>query len=302
MMKNQPGVIVSIGECLWDILPNAKRLGGATLNFGYHCQLLGFNSAVVSRIGIDILGQEAESEMHRLGLNTAYVQKDKLHATGINTFNITPAGEPQPFLKDDVAYDYIEWSDVLEELALRAKVVHFGTLAQRHQQSRDTIQKFLKTARDSALLVCDVNLRQGCYSHNTVIDSLEMCAIVKATATELSEIVKIYKIPPADDITNATVLLDRSELDLICVTRGSEGSILVSRTEVVEHPAFPVEVADVVGCGDAFLAAAVYHYLGGSSLQITSKAANYMAAWVAREVGATPSRDHAVIQEVCPAK
>ncbi|MHC4705964.1 MAG: hypothetical protein ACYS8I_02610 [Planctomycetota bacterium] len=50
--------IVGLGEILWDMLPDGKKLGGAPANFAYHAQALGTRGVVVSCIGNDGLGKE----------------------------------------------------------------------------------------------------------------------------------------------------------------------------------------------------------------------------------------------------
>jgi fructokinase len=51
-------IIVGMGEALWDVLPEGKKIGGAPANFAYHVSQFGFDSRVVSAIGDDKLGNE----------------------------------------------------------------------------------------------------------------------------------------------------------------------------------------------------------------------------------------------------
>ena len=51
-------IIVGIGEVLWDVFPEGKRIGGAPANFAYHMSQFGFDSRVVSAVGEDELGDE----------------------------------------------------------------------------------------------------------------------------------------------------------------------------------------------------------------------------------------------------
>ena len=48
--------IVGIGEILWDMLPEGRRLGGAPANFAYHVSQFGLKSVVVSAVGRDEAG------------------------------------------------------------------------------------------------------------------------------------------------------------------------------------------------------------------------------------------------------
>ena len=51
-------LVVGMGEALWDVLPEGKKLGGAPANFAYHISQFGLNSRVVSAVGDDKLGTE----------------------------------------------------------------------------------------------------------------------------------------------------------------------------------------------------------------------------------------------------
>lgn len=61
-MENNNKFVVGIGEVLWDVLPEGKKLGGAPANFAYHVSQFGLNSRVVSAIGNDKLGTEIERD------------------------------------------------------------------------------------------------------------------------------------------------------------------------------------------------------------------------------------------------
>ena len=52
--------VVGLGEALWDMLPEGKKLGGAPANFAYHAgQFLGSeNTLAVSALGEDKLAEE----------------------------------------------------------------------------------------------------------------------------------------------------------------------------------------------------------------------------------------------------
>ena len=55
--------IVGIGEILWDMLPEGRRLGGAPANFAYHVSQFGLNSVAVSAVGRDEAGDAVIREL-----------------------------------------------------------------------------------------------------------------------------------------------------------------------------------------------------------------------------------------------
>ncbi|HKA06110.1 MAG TPA: PfkB family carbohydrate kinase, partial [Gemmataceae bacterium] len=138
--------IVAIGEILWDLLPTGPRAGGAPFNFAFHCNQLGHKAIMVSRVGDDDLGRDLRAEVRRLGMSDEYIQTDPEHSTGTVNVELDVAGQPTYSITEDVAWDYIEWTDCLRRLARSGGVVCYGTLSQRSPQSRRTVRTFIQSA------------------------------------------------------------------------------------------------------------------------------------------------------------
>ncbi len=290
--------VVGLGELLWDVFPKGKELGGAPANFAYMTSLLGDYGIVASRVGSDALGRTAGRRLERIGLRSRYLQIDAKHATGTVKVEVDPAGQPTFEIAESVAWDFFEWTPEWERLATTADAVCFGSLAQRSAQSRDTIRAFLKEVRRGTTRVFDVNLRQTFYSADTMAESMTLTDILKLNQDELPIVVKLLGHEFQNDERAARWLRDTYSLQLVCVTRGAKGSLLVSRSETSQHAGCRVVVADTVGSGDAFTAALVYHYLRRGSLATLNEAANRMGAWVASQTGATPPRDDYYLQQI----
>jgi len=280
--------VVGLGEVLWDILPARRHLGGAPANFAYISSLMGNRSIVASRVGVDELGTEARRHMQALGLADTFVQRDENHPTGTAKAEIDRTGEVRFDIAKSAAWDFLEWTSQWQALAEKVDAVCFGSLAQRSPKSRETIGRFLRATRPEAVRVFDVNLRQPFYSRAILCESIELADIVKLNDEELPKIMNLGKLDHVDENSSARRLLSLYGLKLVCITRGSRGSLLVNSTESNEHPGFPVKVADTIGAGDAFTAALVHEYLQGASLTTMNEAANLVGAWVASQVGATP--------------
>lgn len=290
--------VVGLGEVLWDVFPTHKQLGGAPSNFAYISSVLGDDAVVVSRIGTDPLGNEVVAKFETLHLPHSYLQRDPLHPTGTVQVEVAEDGQPRFEIKRAVAWDFLEWTAELESLASRADAVCFGSLAQREPQSRATIQRFLQTTRQTAVRVFDVNLRQAFYSADVLDSSAKLANIVKLNHEEVPSVLKALGAPEFDELHAARWLCERYALDLVCITRGSAGSRLVSSTAHHEHHGYVVKVSDTVGAGDAFTATLVHHFLRGSTLAESNDAANCMGAWVASLPGATPAISSEQIERV----
>ena len=283
-------IVVGIGEALWDVFPDARHLGGATLNFAYHAAALGERGIVAGRVGRDELGREIVATIKGWGLPAGFVQIDPGHPTGTVDVKLSPSGEPTFTITENVAWDFLAATPKLLDLARRADVVCFGSLCQRSETSRKTIQRFLARATN-ALIIYDINLRQTFYSEQVVRDSLAAAHILKLNDDETREVKRLlgyWKM--SDDALGAALLRDFG-LKMVCITRGRRGCVLHTARGRAEAPGYRVKVADTVGSGDAFTAALAVGYLKKYPLAKLADYANRVGAYVASRPGATPPVD-----------
>jgi len=288
-VTNTKRTVVGLGELLWDLLPSGKQLGGAPANFVYITSLLGDTGIPASRVGRDSLGDQALQELAQLGLSNAFVQQDPANPTGAVKVDIDSSGQPRFDISEPVAWDSLEWIPAWQQLAKEADAVCFGSLAQRSAQSRSTIRSFLQATRPEAVRIFDVNLRQNFYTAQVLAESMKLATIVKLNHEELPRIMHFLEHENTAEKESARRLLSSHNLKLVCVTRGSRGSLLVSKSGSSEHAGFRVKVADTIGAGDAFTAGLTHEYLHGASLDGMNEVANRVGAWVASQPGATPT-------------
>jgi fructokinase len=283
-------LVVGLGELLWDLLPAGKQLGGAPSNFAYISSLLGNDATVVSRVGNDDLGRELAGRLTQLGLNTNYLQVDDRYPTGTAHVSVDAQGLAEFRIVRDVAWDHIEWSNSLQQLAGRTDIVCFGSLAQRQEPSRSTIHHFVRATRESCLRIFDVNLRQAYYDAVILKTGFALSTVVKVNNEELPVVLQACGLPTSnDELADSELLMQHFGMELVCVTRGQKGSLLVNRDRHSEHPGFRVQVADTVGAGDAFTATLAHQYRLGRSLDQINEAANRIGSWIASQPGATPA-------------
>ncbi len=280
--------IVGLGEILWDLLPSGRQLGGAPANFAYCSHLLGDRGVVASRVGSDEFGGDIRQSLLALGITDQFLQVDSGRPTSIVQVQVDAEGQPRFEIVDPVAWDFLEWTPTWKALAQSADAVCFGSLAQRHAQSRRTILKFLEATRPEALRIFDVNLRQNFYSQEVIYESMKRSNVIKLNHEEVPRIADLLSMSGTDMQSFCAEVIAKFHLQLICITRGINGSLLCTKDHTVEHPGFTAQVADTVGAGDAFTAALVHEFLRGSTLQQMNDSTNRMGAWVASRHGAMP--------------
>src|SRR5919112_107376 len=197
----RPPLFVGLGELIWDMLPEGRRLGGAPTNFAYMARLLGNRSAVASRVGRDALGREARARLEAAGVSTEFIQIEDEHPTGTVGVRIGERGEPAFTVNGNSAWDYLEWTERWEGLAARADCVCFGTLGQREPRARETIVRFLERVRPAALRVFDVNLRHSFFTPEMLARSLALSSVAKLNVDELRLAASMLDLRGGDEKT-----------------------------------------------------------------------------------------------------
>jgi len=302
----QPHLILGIGELLWDLLPEGPRLGGAPANFAVMAARLGNHAAILSRIGQDELGRKAVECLEPLPIDASYLQLDPAQETGRVTVALK-SGQPSYTIHQPAAWDFLELTEKWVQLAKRADAVCFGSLAQRSDQSRQTIQSLVAQTAATCVRVFDVNLRTPFISGEVIRESLELATVLKMNDEEAPRILTLLGLPLPSSLPSASgvlrlaaerLLIEFPSLQMVAVTRGANGSLLVTRDEWHEHPGFPVQVADTIGAGDAFTAAMTHYLLRGADLATLNEAGNRWGAWVAQQTGAMPDMHETVRHEI----
>ena len=281
-------IVVGMGEALWDVLPEGKKIGGAPANFAYHVSQFGLPSCVVSAIGDDALGKEVIENFTSKGLDQLIAEVP--YPTGTVQVEIDQTGIPLYDIKENVAWDNIPYTEHLDALAKRTKAVCFGSLAQRNVVSRETINHFLDTMPkdDDSLIVFDVNLRQGFYNKEILCKSMQNCNILKINDEELITVSRMFGYPGIDLQDKCWILLGKYNLKMLILTCGINGSYVFTPGNVSFQPTPKVEVADTVGAGDSFTAAFIASILKGKSVTEAHTIAVKTSAFVCTQKGAMP--------------
>ena len=281
-------IIVGMGEALWDVLPEGKKIGGAPANFAYHVSQFGFDSRVVSAVGNDALGDEILEVFKEKQLKHQLQVVN--YPTGTVQVTLDSAGIPLYEIKEGVAWDNIPFTDDLKRLALSTRAFCFGSLAQRNEVSRTSINRFLDTMPDGdgQLKIFDINLRQGFYTKEIIRESCQRCNVLKINDEELVAISRMFGYPGIDLQDKCWILLAKYNLKMLILTCGTNGSYVFTPGVVSFQETPRVPVADTVGAGDSFTAAFCASLLKGKSVPKAHKLAVEVSAYVCTQSGAMP--------------
>ncbi|MBP3679484.1 MAG: carbohydrate kinase [Bacteroidaceae bacterium] len=281
-------LVVGMGEALWDMLPEGRKIGGAPANFAYHVSQFGLDSRVVSAVGDDELGNEILANFAEKQLDC---QIEKVpYPTGTVQVELDEKGVPCYDIKEGVAWDNIPFTASLQELAKKTDAVCFGSLAQRNIVSRETINRFIDEMpqEEHVLKIFDINLRQHFYSKELIEESVKKCNVLKINDEELVIVSQMFGFADIDFKEQCKLLLAKYNLKMLILTCGVDGSYVFAPGEMSFLETPKVKVADTVGAGDSFTGAFVAAVLKGLDMKEAHRLAVNVSAFVCTQNGAMP--------------
>ena len=255
-------LVVGLGEVLWDMLPEGRKIGGAPVNFAYHAGQFGIDTMAVSAIGNDKLGEDTIAEMNGKHLN--HIFPSVPYPTGSVQVSLDEKGVPAYDIKENVAWDNIPFTNEIESVARSCRAVCFGSLAQRNAVSRNTIRKFIESTPSGCIRIFDINLRQ-------------IMLVSRMFNYDSSNIENVCR----------TIMEDFS-LEMVILTCGTKGSYIFTKGGVSFMPTPKVNVADTVGAGDSFTGSFCAAILRGLPVAEAHKKAVEVSAYVCTQNGAMP--------------
>lgn len=280
-------IIVGLGEVLYDVLPQGAKLGGAPANFAYHASQFGYEAVAVSAVGNDALGDQALKTFDENGLK--YIIPRVPYPTGTVNVKLDAEGVPTYTFTPNVAWDHIPFTPEMQEVAKNACAVCFGSLAQRSEESRESIMKFLESTPKDCLKIFDINLRGTFYDKETIQNGLRHCDILKINDEELIIVGRLFGYPGLDIEEKCRLIMKRYNLKMVVLTCGTNGSYVFAPNNFKSFRETPkVEVADTVGAGDSFTGSFTASILSGKSIEEAHALAVKVSAFVCTQKGAMP--------------
>ena len=294
------GLVLAVGEVLWDLLPDGPMLGGAPLNLAVHLRRLDRPSAILTAVGADEPGRQARREIESQGVEAAWVQTSSRHPTGTALVELKGASPTfeiaRPAAYDDLGMDPETLSGIVRA---SPPAIAIGTLAQQSPQTRAVTVAVLG-ACPNAIRFYDANLRDG-WDGNLVDDLLESSTVIKLNEDEARDIANLLGLSARDPREFIGDLANQTGARAVCMTRGAEGAVLLLDGQVVEGLPPAVTPVDTVGAGDAFAAALLDGILSEDDPGSILRRALALGALVATRRGATPDWHAAELEAILKA-
>ena len=281
--------VTSIGEILYDVYPDYKKLGGAPFNFIYHvCKLYG-KANFISRIGDDKNGKEMLRHLKAIKFDCRHIDIDPIHPTGKVNIRLLENKIPQFTISQESAWDYIGLTDKIKKLVTqKTDLLYFGTLSQRSFITRNTIEHLLN---EKIKYFSDLNLRHHFYNENIISTSLQKSSVIKINESELTIVMDSIYGRNYNTKDSAKKLLEDFNLDLLCITMGSDGAYLFSKSGSNKYKTHADNLVDTVGAGDAYSAILCLGYLHQWGIEKINRLATNFAADICTVEGAIPEND-----------
>ncbi|MCS3529207.1 carbohydrate kinase [Chryseobacterium sp. JUb7] len=287
-MINENPYVVCFGEVLWDIFPKGAKAGGAPFNAAYNIYKMGIDVKMLSRIGNDELGKKLTDQIKSWGITTDYIQVDNEHPTSTVIAKIDEHNEASYEIINHVAWDYIEFLPEHEELISKAEAFVFGSLSARNEKTRETLLQLLKFAK---LKVFDVNFRPPFIDVDLIKQLLHEADIVKMNKAEMRQIMEFLGEEYKSEDETAAFIQKHFDIKEIILTKGSKGARYFKGDTNYGFSAVPIEIADTVGSGDAFLSGFVSKRILEKSPEEIMNHAISLGAFITSKSGACPDYD-----------
>jgi len=282
--------VTAIGEILYDVYPNKKRLGGAPFNFIYHIWKILGKANFVSSVGNDENGREMLSYLNSIGFNTKHIYIDKKYPTGTVQVKLKENKVPQFTISTECSYDYLALNDSTKLLIENeSDLLYFGTLSTRSETSRNTIISLFN--KPHLKYFCDLNLRHNFYTKALIEKTLLTTTVLKINQDELDKLKQFFDL---QQFNNRAIeqLITKFDIDLIGLTLGENGAELYTKSETNYYKTEIINAVDTLGAGDAFAAVLCLGYLYKLPIVEINKLANEFSSKICMVNGALPDVDN----------
>ena len=297
-----------VGGRLEDMLSFSKYVGGSPTNMAVGASRLGLRAGVITRVGDEHFGRFIRETLESEGVDTRTVRTDPVRLTALAILGIRDKDSfPLIFYRENCADMALSESDI-DPVAIQRSgcVVTTGT-HHSHEGTDAACRKALRLARaNGARTALDIDFRPnlwGLGGHGAGEDRyqaservarrlqevLPLCDLVVGTEEELRA------AGGADDLMDAIRTIRACTKAAIVCKRGPVGAVLfagdipASVEEGLQAPGFPVEVFNVLGAGDGFMAGLLRGWLRDEGWLEALRFANACGALAVSRHGCAPA-------------
>ena len=297
-----------IGGRLEDMASFAKYIGGSPTNTAVGAARLGLRSGLLTRVGADHFGRFIREQLVREGVSIEGVLEDNERLTALVFLGIRdPDTFPLIFYRENCADMALQVADVDPQFIRSTKAVLINGTHLSRDNVFDASIHACRIAREAgARVVFDIDYRPVLWgltgrdmgenrfvAHDAVTARLQevlpLCDLIVGTEEEVHILGG-----STDTIAALRAIREKTSALLVC-KRGAEGcsafpgAIPDDLDQGVVGRGLQVEVFNVLGAGDAFMAGFLRGWLRGESLETACEYANACGAIVVSRHGCSPA-------------
>lgn len=281
-----------------------KYLGGCAGNIAVGTARLGLQSMMFSCVGTDEMGQFLKKNLQQENVRTDLLYETDKHLTGLVLLGICPPRHfPLIFYRNDCADMQLKPEQAQSDLLAQAKTLLITGTGLSTKAMRATTQHTVKLAKQlGTAIIIDLDFRPVLWGLTALGDgetryksSAEVTAQYQAIIPACDLIVgteeEICIAGGQENIAAAIDALRQQTPAPIVVKNGERGCqvFLAKQTTPLSVRAFPVEVLNVLGAGDAFISGLLRGLLRGESWETAMTYANAAGALVVTRHGCAPA-------------
>jgi 5-dehydro-2-deoxygluconokinase len=291
-----------VGATLEEATSFRKMLGGSPTNVAVACARLGHRTGVITKVGDDGFGRFARLALERFGVDTAHVGVHPTLRTPLAFCEIHPPDDfPLLFYREPTAPDLTLSAEELDLAAISTVPLFWTTGTGLSAEPSRSATIVALEARAGRPTIHDLDHRPSLWASEREAREFGRSALAGASIAVGNLAEAAVLVGEAEPEETAERLLELGPAVAI-VKLGSAGVLAVSRDEVLEVEAIPVQVVNGLGAGDAFGGALCHGILQGLPLEETLRLANAAGALVATRLGCAdemPTLDE--IEALCAA-
>ena len=262
-----------------------KSIGGSPTNVAVAAARLGHTSAIITKVGVDPLGQYVVKKLQEFGVNTVFVKVAESGLTPVVLASQDPPEDPKIiFHRQPSAPDtQLTLSDIDSQALLAAKIFWVSACALSSGETAKSAIKWLQLRERRAESIIDLDYRPSFWpnveaARAAAQEAISYCTIAIGNIAECQVALGI-----SDPQAAADDLLNRG-VRLAIVKMGGDGVLLATKDERIVIEPLSIKLVCGLGAGDAFGGALVHGLLSSWNLKQIGEFANAAGAYLASEL------------------
>jgi len=265
--------------------------GGSAANTVACLTALGGSGAFVGKVCRDQLGDVFTNDIRRAGVSYETEPNTDGDPTARCLIYVTPDAERtmQTFLGACIA---LGPNDIDEQVIMSSKVIYLEGYLYDPPQAKAAFIKAAKLAKKANRKVSLSLSDQFCVDRHRGAFVDFVCNHVDILFANEDEIKSLYQVDTFDEAIQKV----SGNCDIVALTRGSQGSVVISGDEMYVLPAEKVrDIVDTTGAGDSYAAGFLYGLTQGKNLKMCGCIGGILAAEIISNYGARSKNDLKVV-------